>query len=69
MVDVNKLKGAIVAKGLTQKDVAIATGEKIATVNARINKGKMDTKFAGQLIELLGLNFEQANEIFFAKKD
>lgn len=69
MVDINKLKGAIRSKGLTQADIAASIGEKVATVNARINKKYMDTRFIDQLVEILGLNPSEIMEIFFASED
>lgn len=69
MVDTNKLKGAIIAKGKSIKDIAVATDEKYATINARINKPYMDSRFIEQLIEILGLNLEESYDIFLAKKD
>ena len=67
MVLVNELKGRMVARGLTQKDVAAALGISLRAVSNKFKYGVFGTDEAEKLIDLLGL--ENPCAIFFAKKD
>lgn len=61
----NKLKGSIVEKGLTQKQVAQKMGLSLQSLNSKLNeKRPITVAEAYQLTEILHL--ENPTEIFFA---
>lgn len=64
MIDTNALRGAIVAKGLTQQDVAKSIGITPKTFYAKMKKGVFGSDEMEKMIELLSL--ENAWAIFFA---
>lgn len=64
-LNVNKLKGKIVEKGLTQGKIAVKLGISPQSFNAKLNKRapiSLDEMF--KLIEILKIN--DPNEIFFS---
>lgn len=67
-MDVNRLKGQIVCNGMTQKEVADKVGVSLRTFNAKLN-GRGNAQFfcceIKALKQILGLNSEQVDEIFF----
>lgn len=65
MLDVNKLKAAIVASGLRQKDVAKALGITDRNFRYKLSKKKLYNTEIEILIDVL--NIESPMEIFFAK--
>lgn len=65
LLDVNKLKAAIVAKGLRQKDVAAALGITDRNFRYKLSKKKFYNTEIEVLIDVL--NIESPMEIFFAK--
>ena len=67
MIQVNELKGRIVAKGFTQQEVALAIGISPKTMSNKLRAGVFGTDEAEKLIDLLGI--ENPSAIFFAKKD
>lgn len=65
MVLTNEIKGRIVAKGLTQDDVAKSIGISTKTFNSKLNgKGWFDTNEIEGLIKVLDI--KNPIEIFFA---
>ena len=67
MVLINEIRGKMVARGLTQKDVAAALGVSQRSIVNKFKSGVFGTDEAEKLIELLGI--ENPCAIFFAKKD
>ena len=67
LVLVNEIRGKMVARGLTQNDVAVALGVSQRTIVNKFKSGIFGTDEAEKLIELLGI--ENPGAIFFAKKD
>lgn len=65
MVLVNELKGRIVAKGLTQAEVAKELGITQKTFSTKLEKGVFTTLEIEKMVEILKL--EKPWEIFFAK--
>lgn len=66
MVLVNELKGRIVAKGLTQGEVAKMLGISNKTFSTKLNAGIFTTVEIEKLIDILDL--KNPWEIFFAEK-
>lgn len=66
MVLVNELKGRIVAKGLTQGEVAKMLGISNKTFSTKLNTGIFTTVEIEKLIDILDL--KNPWEIFFAEK-
>ena len=64
MVDVNALKAAVVAKGLTYREAAEAIGMTRKTWYDRINSKKFSSDEMYRLIKLL--NIADPSAIFFA---
>lgn len=65
LINSNKLKGRLVEKGLTQKDVADILGIAQPTVNQKINNVRsMDLNEAEKLAELLDIKPEEF-QIYF----
>lgn len=69
MIDINKLKGEIKGRGLTQADVADGIGLKHKTFNAQINKGILDSDVIESLVLFLELDKVSAMAIFFPNLD
>lgn len=65
MVDVNKLKGLIVERGLTQTEVYSRMGLSKRQWQCRIENKKFDSNDMMQLINLLDI--ENPSPIFFAE--
>lgn len=66
MCDVAKLKGKIAEKGLNQKTVAKKTGIDRSTLNRKLKNGENFTiGEANRIAVVLGLNKEEAMQIFF----
>lgn len=65
MIKVNDLRGIIVAKGYTQKDVAEAIGVTPKTFYDKMSKGVFGSDEIEKMIELLKI--EDPVSIFFAK--
>lgn len=66
LINSNKLKGRLVEKGLTQKDVANILGIAQPTVNQKINNVRpMDLNEAEKLAELLDIKPEEFQIYFF----
>ncbi len=69
MIQVNKLKGKIVSKGLRQQDVAKSLGISTKTFNTKLNKGIFNSDEIEKLIEVLEIrNPTEIVEIFHATK-
>lgn len=66
MIDTNALRGAIVAKGLTQQDVADHLGMTPKTFYQRMKKGVFGSDEMEKMISLLSI--ENPVAIFFAEK-
>ena len=66
MVDTNALKGIIVAKGLTQQDVAVQLEMTPKTFYNKMKKGVFRSDEMESMIELLAITDPVA--IFFAKE-
>lgn len=66
MIDTNALKGAIVAKGLTQQDVAKHLEMTPKTFYSKMKRGVFGSDEMESMIELLAIDDPVA--IFFAKK-
>ncbi|MGJ0847473.1 helix-turn-helix domain-containing protein [Tissierella praeacuta] len=69
MVNINKLKGKIVEKGLTIEKLAEKIGVDKSTLYRKIgNEGEAFTiKEANLICEILELNGKEATEIFFSQ--
>lgn len=66
LINSNKLKGRLVEKGLTQKDVADILGIAQPTVNQKINNVRpMGLNEAEKLAELLDIKPEEFQIYFF----
>lgn len=66
MTKANKLKGLIVAQGLTQSKVAESIGIDKTTLSRKINNSTPFTvEEAKKIASLLDMTAEQATEIFF----
>ena len=66
MIDVNALKGVIVAKGFTQQDVAEKIGISPKTFYKKMKKGVFGSDEMETMIDMLSI--ENPSAIFFAKK-
>lgn len=55
-MNVAKLRGAIVAKGMTQKDVAQALGISEKTFYLKMKRGAFGTDEAEKMVKLLGID-------------
>lgn len=66
MVDVNKLRGIIAERGLSQRKVAEELGVTEKTFYSKMRNGVFGTDEASRLIEILSI--ENPVEIFFAQK-
>ena len=69
MVNINKLKGKIVERGMTIKDVADRMGVNKSTVYRKISDDgrTLTVKDANMLFEILELTTEEATAIFFSQ--
>lgn len=65
MVDANKLRGKIVEKGLSQRDVAQILGMSDATFYRKMKERKFDSSEISKMI--VALDIENPMEIFFAE--
>ena len=70
MVDIKKLKAAIVEKGLTIEDVAAATEMSQSTLYRRLSSGggSFTLRDVAKISAFLGLSSTRMNEIFFAEE-
>lgn len=66
MIDTNALRGAIMAKGMTQQDMARHIGIAPKTFYSKMKRGVFGSDEMETMIRVLGL--ENPGEIFFAKK-
>ena len=66
MIDVKKLKGIIVEKGYSQKDVAKSLGIAQKTFYSKMNKGVFGSDEIEKMIYMLEIN--DPIPIFFAKE-
>ena len=66
MIDVNKLKGKIVEKGLTGQDIAKIIGKTPKTYYLKMKKGVFDSDEIAAIVD--ALEIENPTEIFFANK-
>lgn len=66
MIDTNELKGIIVKRGITQKDVAEHLDIAPKTFYAKMKKGIFGSDEMEQMIDLLAI--ENPADIFFAKE-
>lgn len=69
MVNINKLKGKIVEKGMTVEQLATKMGVNRSTIYRKINsEGETFTiKDANLICDILGLSGEEAAAIFFSR--
>lgn len=67
MVNTDKLRGAIKAKGLNEGDFAEKLGINKSTFSAKINSGKFTIGEADKIASLLCLSKEEATNIFFSQ--
>lgn len=67
MVNINKLKGKIVERGINIRTLAKIIGIDGATLYRKFNKGgnTITIKEANLIVQALNLNIEEINEIFF----
>lgn len=68
MIDINMLKGKIIAAGYTQQDMAEKLGVTSKTFYSKMKKGVFDSDEICQMVEICSINREEAAEIFFAPK-
>lgn len=66
MVDVNALRGVIVAKGYTQQEVAKFIGVTPKTFYGKMKKGVFGSDEMEKMIDMLSI--ENPVDIFFAKE-
>lgn len=66
MVDTNKLRGAIVSKGLSQRKMAMLLGITDKTFYEKMKKKVFDSDEIEVMMEVLKI--ENPTEIFFAKE-
>ena len=66
MVDINRLKGAIVTKGKTQEDVAKRLNMAPKTFYLKMKKGVFDSDEIAAIVD--DLDIENPMEIFFAEE-
>lgn len=66
MVDANKLRGAIVSKGMTQEEVARQIGITPKTFYLKVKKGVFGSDEIEKMIDIL--NIDDPISIFFAKE-
>ena len=66
MIDTNALRGAIVAKGMTQQEVAVHMGITPKTFYSKMKKGVFGSDEIEVMISLLSI--ENPGKIFFAKE-
>ena len=66
MVDVNKLRGIIAERGLSQRKVAEALGVTEKTFYTKMRNGVFGTDEASRLVEILSI--ENPADIFFAER-
>ena len=66
MIDTNALRGAIMAKGLTQQDVAVHLGITPKTFYSKMKRGVFGTDEMEEMIKLLAL--KDPFSIFFAEE-
>lgn len=66
MIATNELKGRIVAKGLTQEQVANMLGISSNTFRRKLTKGVLGSDEIEKLIKILGI--EDPMQIFFTNK-
>lgn len=67
MIDVNKLRGAIIEKGKTQQEVAYEIGMNKSTFYKKMKEGgNFSIREVQKLFETIPLSKEKAIEIFFA---
>lgn len=66
MIDINKLKGAIVSNGLTQEEVAKNIGISSKTFYLKMKKGVFGSDEIEKMIDLL--HIDEPMPIFFAKE-
>lgn len=69
-VNINKLKGKLVEKGISVVQLAERMGINKATMYRKLENGGLglSVKDANLIVEILGLTLQEAMEIFFAKK-
>jgi len=69
-VNINKLKGKLVEKGLSVAQLAERMGINKATMYRKLENGGLglSVKDANLIVEILSLSLQEAMEIFFAKK-
>lgn len=68
MVDVNRLKGELVAKEFTQAEIAEKIGITSKTFGIRLKQKRFYTDEIDTMIEVLKLDYDDAAKIFFAPK-
>lgn len=65
MIKTNDLKGAIIAKGFTQKDMALKLGISPKTFYLKMKKGVFGSDEIEKMIKILSI--KNPTEIFFAE--
>ncbi len=64
--NMQKLKGKIIEKGFSQETLAIAINMNKATLNRKLQNGeKFTVGEANKIVQVLGLTYQEAMEIFF----
>lgn len=66
MLDVQKLKGKIVEKGMSVETVSADLGINPATFYRKLKNNSFEIREADKLIEILALSGEEATAIFFS---
>ena len=66
MVNVPKLKGLMVEKGISQKQLASSIGINEKTLGRKLKTGKFNTDEMSKMIEILDI--DKPIDIFFAKR-
>jgi transcriptional regulator with XRE-family HTH domain len=68
MINTNKLKGRIVEKGMTQKDLAHMLSLSVSTVSKKLNgESQMTLSEAEEIAKLLEIDNSQFGIYFFAQ--
>ena len=69
LINSNLLKSQMVLRGTSRKDLATALNKSVVTTNRKVNgKVAFTAPEIQACVELLGLDTDTANSIFFAEK-
>ena len=64
MININKLKGTMAEKGITQGELALSMNLSRTTMSFKIRKGKFSAQEANKIVDILQIPKDLAVEIF-----